>query len=121
MCWFINLERKNCRIEFLDYKQYSSFTFIDPVTHVFGFTIPPNPKLAPTAHIPLSPVNDKYRYSQTMAVELRPKNNKLEKTFGEKDSNSWVKNDKLSDSYRQANIQNRLEETLESARSRRLQ
>jgi hypothetical protein len=40
MCWVVNLERKNLKLEFLDYKKYSSFTFIDPSKHLFGFTIP---------------------------------------------------------------------------------
>lgn len=39
ICWVINLERKVIKLEFLDYKKYSSFTFVDPAKHLFGFTV----------------------------------------------------------------------------------
>ena len=39
MCWLINLEKKNLKLEFMDYKKYSSFTFIDPTKNIFGFTL----------------------------------------------------------------------------------
>ena len=39
MCWMINLERKSLKLETMEYKKYSSFTFLDPLKHLFGFTI----------------------------------------------------------------------------------
>ena len=41
MCWVINLERKILKLETMDYKKYSSFTFIDPYKNIFGFTVRP--------------------------------------------------------------------------------
>jgi hypothetical protein len=37
ICWIINLERKTLKLEALEYKKYSSFTFIDPLKNIFGF------------------------------------------------------------------------------------
>lgn len=37
ICWIINLERKTLKLEVLEYKKYSSFTFIDPLKNIFGF------------------------------------------------------------------------------------
>lgn len=48
MCWVINLERKTIKLEFLDYKKYSSFTFLDPAKNIFGFTLL-RPKSYPTS------------------------------------------------------------------------
>ena len=39
ICWIINLERKSLKLELLEYKKYSSFTFIDPLKNIFGFII----------------------------------------------------------------------------------
>lgn len=39
ICWIINLERKSLKLELLEYKKYSSFTFIDPLKNIFGFVI----------------------------------------------------------------------------------
>lgn len=39
MCWVINIERKGLKLEYLDYKKYSSFTFLDPLKNLFGVTI----------------------------------------------------------------------------------
>lgn len=39
MCWVINLERKILKVETMEYKKYSSFTFLDPHKNIFGFTI----------------------------------------------------------------------------------
>jgi len=38
MCWVINLERKILKLETMEYKKYSSFTFLDPYKNIFGFT-----------------------------------------------------------------------------------
>lgn len=43
ICWIINLERKTLKLEALEYKKYSSFTFIDPLKNIFGFaSFPPS-------------------------------------------------------------------------------
>ena len=51
MCWVINLEKKVLKIETLDYKKYSSFTFIDPYKNIFGFSIKNIPSNVPTKEI----------------------------------------------------------------------
>jgi len=33
------LERKTLKLELLEYKRYSSFTFVDPAKNIFGITI----------------------------------------------------------------------------------
>ena len=59
MCWLVNLERKSLKIETMEYKKYSSFTFIDPMKHLFGFTINPpkknNTSPNSSVHAPQSP------------------------------------------------------------------
>lgn len=60
MCWVINLERKILKMEIMDYKKYSSFTFIDPYKNIFGFTCKPTPE---TEKIVQNPVTPKREYA----------------------------------------------------------